>query len=106
MNFLAAAAASGHNSTSTLSNVEPGALGFLIVAGIGLVLVFLLKNMNKQFRKLGPPPEETDAESVPGQAASAEAGSTETGSGPARTSTVRTGDPKQDEKAEGTGRRE
>lgn len=58
--FLAAAA-----SGSTLSNVEPGALGFLVVAGIGLALVFLLKSMNKQFKKLGPPPEETSDDQVP-----------------------------------------
>jgi hypothetical protein len=125
LSFLAAAAASGPSSTSTLANVEPGVLGFLIVAGIGLVLVFLLRNMNKQFRKLGPPPEETDAESasgepvpgepVPGESASEEAGpsapakprlaitaGTPTPSG----DRVRTGDPKQDAKAEGAAQRE
>ena len=91
MSFLAAAIASG-STNSTLNDVEPGALGFLIVAGIGIVLVFLLKSMNKQFKKLGPPPEETDAES-----ASVEAG--EPGA------TVRTGDAKQDEKAEGAAKR-
>jgi hypothetical protein len=63
LSFLATAIASG-STNSTLSDVEPGALGFLVVAGMGLILVFLLKNMNKQFKKLGPPPEETDAESV------------------------------------------
>ena len=41
-----------------MSNVEPGLLGFLVVAGIGVALVFLLRSMNKQFRKLPPPPEE------------------------------------------------
>lgn len=61
--FLAAALASG-SSNSTLNDVEPGLLGFLVVAGIGVVLVFLLRSMNKQFKKLGPPPDEateTDA---------------------------------------------
>jgi hypothetical protein len=48
---LAAAA-----SSSTASNVEPGVLGFLVVAGIGVALVFLLRSMNKQFRKITPEP--------------------------------------------------
>ena len=65
------AAVLGSSSTnSTLSNVEPGLLGFLVVAGIGVALIFLLRSMNKQFRKIGPPPEETDAEEAgetPGQ---------------------------------------
>ena len=56
MTFLAA------NSTSTLNDVEPGLLGFLVVAALGLALFFLLRSMNKQFRKLGPKPEETEAE--------------------------------------------
>jgi hypothetical protein len=47
---LAAAAA----SSSSVSNVEPGVLGFLVVAGIAVVLVFLLRSMNKQFRKIEP----------------------------------------------------
>ena len=39
------------------SDALDGALAFFIVAGIGVVLVFLLRSMNKQFKKLGPPPE-------------------------------------------------
>jgi hypothetical protein len=65
--ILAAAAAAGvalasgtHNSTSTLNDVEPGVLGFLVVAAMGLALVFLLKSMNKQFRKIGPKPEDDE----------------------------------------------
>jgi hypothetical protein len=54
LTFLAAA------SNSTLNDVEPGLLGFLVVAGLGVVLVFLFRSMNKQFKKLGPPPEETE----------------------------------------------
>jgi hypothetical protein len=42
------------------NNITPGVLGFLVVAGMGLVLVFLLKSMNRQFKKLPPPPAETD----------------------------------------------
>jgi len=37
---------------STASQVEPGVLGFLIVAGIGLALFFLLRSMNKQLHKI------------------------------------------------------
>jgi hypothetical protein len=33
-----------------------GVLGFLVVAGMGVVLVFLLRSMNKQFRKITPDP--------------------------------------------------
>jgi hypothetical protein len=56
--FLAA------NSTSTLNDVEPGLLGFLVVAALGLALFFLLRSMNKQFRKIGPPPEEEGEETA------------------------------------------
>ena len=38
------------------NNVTPGVLGFLIVAGMGLALFFLIRSMNRQFRKLPPPP--------------------------------------------------
>jgi hypothetical protein len=48
---LAAAAASSSD------NVSPGVLGFLVVAAMGVALVFLLRSMNKQFRKITPPPE-------------------------------------------------
>jgi hypothetical protein len=59
LTFLAAA-----TSPSALNNVEPGLLGFLVVAALGVALVFLLRSMNKQFRKIGPPPEETDADGL------------------------------------------
>ena len=58
MTLLAAVLSSGSNS-STLNDVEPGLLAFLVIAGIGIALVFLMRSMNKQFRKLPPPPEET-----------------------------------------------
>jgi hypothetical protein len=54
----AAVASSTQNSTSTLNDVEPGVLGFLVVAVLGLALVFLLRSMNRHLRKLGPKPEE------------------------------------------------
>jgi hypothetical protein len=41
--------------------VEPGVLGFLIVAGMGVILVFLLRSMNKQFHKITPPPGPAEA---------------------------------------------
>ena len=50
---LAAAAAS-----SSANDVEPGVLGFLVVAAIGVALVFLLRSMNKQFRKIDANPLE------------------------------------------------
>jgi len=43
-------------TSSSINDVEPGVLGFLVVAGIGVVLVFLLRSMNKQFRKITPDP--------------------------------------------------
>jgi len=69
---LAAVALSSSAGNSTMNNVEPGLLGFLVVAGIGVALVFLLRSMNKQFRKLGPPPEESQ-EAQEAQAGTADA---------------------------------
>jgi len=78
--FLAVLASSSSNSTSTVSNVEPGLLGFLVVAALGVALVFILRSMNKQFKKIGPRPEDVeDVEDVaadeaqPGGAADAAA---------------------------------
>jgi hypothetical protein len=39
------------------SQVVPGVLGFLVVAGMGLALFFLLRSMNKQLRKVVPQPQ-------------------------------------------------
>jgi hypothetical protein len=36
--------------------VVTGVLGFLVVAGMGLALFFLLRSMNKQLRKVAPDP--------------------------------------------------
>jgi hypothetical protein len=60
--FLVAGLASGSTNSSTISNVEPGLLGFLVVAFLGLALVFLLRSMNKQFKKIGPKPEDVQPE--------------------------------------------
>jgi hypothetical protein len=63
--FLAAglagtALAGSSTNSSTISNVEPGLLGFLVVAALAVALVFLLRSMNKQFRKIGPRPEDPE----------------------------------------------
>ena len=55
---LAAVAASSPAS----NNVAPGVLGFLVVAAMGVALVFLLRSMNKQFRKITPQPGPPDGE--------------------------------------------
>jgi hypothetical protein len=36
--------------------VTPGILGFLVFAALAVALVFLIKSMNKQFRKITPQP--------------------------------------------------
>ena len=64
---LAAVAA----SSSASDDVAPGVLAFLVVAAMGVALVFLLRSMNKQFRKIAPPPE-------PGPAAQDETAKQET----------------------------
>ena len=33
-------------------SVEPGTLGFLVVAGMGVILVFLFRSMSKHLRKV------------------------------------------------------
>ncbi len=48
MTVAAAAPAAG--------TVVTGVLGFLVVAGMGLALFFLLRSMNKQLRKVAPGP--------------------------------------------------
>jgi hypothetical protein len=58
LGVLAAVAASSSGS----DNVAPGVLGFLIVAGMGVALVFLLRSMNKQFKKITPPPGPGDGQ--------------------------------------------
>jgi len=50
---LAAVAA----SSSASNDVAPGVLGFLVVAAMGVALVFLLRSMNKQIRKVTPKPD-------------------------------------------------
>jgi hypothetical protein len=65
---LAVAAA----SSSASDNVAPGVLGFLIVAAMGVALVFLLRSMNKQLRKITPPPGTGDGQDAKDPKAPAE----------------------------------
>ena len=44
-------------SSPPSDDVTPGLLGFLVVAVMAVALVFLLKSMNKQFRKITPKAE-------------------------------------------------
>jgi hypothetical protein len=53
LGVLAAVAASSSNT----DDVAPGVLGFLVFAAMAVALVFLLRSMNKQFRKITPPAE-------------------------------------------------
>jgi len=69
---LAAAVAA---SSPPSDDVTPGVLGFLVVAAIGVALVFLLRSMNKQFRKIAPKDETVvpgDPGSKPGPNAAAQ----------------------------------
>jgi hypothetical protein len=59
---LAASAA----SSSATDNVTPGLLGFLVVAAMGVALVFLLRSMNKQFRKITPEAQGAASEGATG----------------------------------------
>ena len=43
-------------ATPAADQVVPGILGFLVVAGMGFALYFLLRSMNKQLRKVIPDP--------------------------------------------------
>ena len=48
-------------------SVTPGLLGFVVFAVMAVALVFLLKSMNKQFRKITPKAEGTaTASAAPG----------------------------------------
>ena len=45
-------------SSSTSDDVQTGVIAFLVVAAMGVALVFLLRSMNKQFRKIDANPLE------------------------------------------------
>ena len=58
LGVLAAVAASSPSS----DDVSAGVVAFLIVAAMGVALVFLLRSMNKQFHKITPAPGAGDGE--------------------------------------------
>ena len=49
-------------SSSTSDDVHAGVIAFLVVAAMGVALVFLLRSMNKQFRKITPQPGPPDGD--------------------------------------------
>ncbi len=53
------------------NNVTPGVLGFLVVAGMGIALYFLLRSMNRHLKKIPPPAGDAGDDTAP-QAASAQ----------------------------------
>ena len=44
-------------AAASANAVVTGVLGFLVVAGMGVALLFLLRSMNKQLRKVAPGPK-------------------------------------------------
>ena len=58
LGVLTAVAASSSNS----DDIGAGVIAFLIVAAMGVALVFLLRSMNKQFGKITPAPGADDSE--------------------------------------------
>ena len=55
-------------SVPASSMVTPGILGFLVFAALAVALVFLLRSMNKQFRKITPGPGPAAASGAEDQA--------------------------------------
>jgi len=53
---------------ATLNIVGAGLAGFLVVAAMAVALVFLVRSMNKQFRKITPEPDAPDGEQAGEQA--------------------------------------
>jgi len=54
------------------NNVTPGVLGFLVVAGMGIALYFLLRSLSRQLKKIPPPPADGAVEDGAGPSASAQ----------------------------------
>jgi hypothetical protein len=61
-------------SSVNTNDIEPGVLGFLVVAAMAVALVFLLRSMNKQFRKITPDAD-TETGAAPGGGQQLEASS-------------------------------
>jgi hypothetical protein len=45
------------SSAGTSADVQTGVICFLVVAAMGVALVFLCRSMVKQFHKIGPAPD-------------------------------------------------
>jgi hypothetical protein len=73
-------------SSSVASQVTPGLLGFLVVAGMGVAVYFLFRSMNKQLKKISPDPRvrasvaKRPRSAQPAQSSSAAPGGTAPGS--------------------------
>ena len=48
-------------ATAPSSSAEPGTLGFLVVAGMAVVLVFLFRSMSKHLRKVNATARQDEA---------------------------------------------
>jgi hypothetical protein len=51
---VALAGLASSSSASASNDAYTGVLAFLVVAAMGVALVFLLRSMTKQFKKIGP----------------------------------------------------
>jgi hypothetical protein len=69
---------------SAASSAAPGAVGFLVVAGLGLAVFFLFRSMTKHLRKVNLAAEN---EAAPPAKAGPPAGPDEPGGAPGRVST-------------------
>ena len=66
---------------SAASDAAPGVLGFLVVAGMGVILYFLFRSMTKHLRKVSVDPrQDPAAASGSGAAGGVAAGGVSTGS--------------------------
>ena len=79
---------------SAASSAAPGALGFLVVAGMGLAVFFLFRSMTKHLRKVRLAAENeaaSPAKAGPPDGPTVPAGPSWPGGGPGRTGRVSTG---------------
>jgi hypothetical protein len=61
---VASVAAAPAVAESTAQSAAPGAVGFLVVAGLGLALFFLFRSMTKHLRKVRLAADSTGADST------------------------------------------
>ena len=71
MTTLASSAPTVLAASPLASQVVPGVLGFLVVAGMGVALFFLLRSLNKQLRKVTGGPRWQEEAHQPGPPAGA-----------------------------------